>query len=276
MNKGSILVIGGGTMGISTSVYFSFAGFDIDLLVREDAVTHIQEKLSYAKRFMKRQIHSNDMGPEGIIKVISNPLSNNNYHIIFESISEDFLKKTALISELSKITKPNSLWVTNTSSLSISDLSVHYKWPERFLGIHFFNPVTTTKLTEIIPSSTTSKPAINDALNFCKALHKIPILVKDRPGFIVNRLLIPLINNASQMVEDSIANTEDIDNAMKLGAGFAIGPLALSDLIGTDVVLNILLNLNKSLPQIIPSKLLIEMVNKNQLGRKTKLGFYKY
>jgi 3-hydroxybutyryl-CoA dehydrogenase len=198
--------------------------------------------------------------------------------LIVESTTENMEAKKALFAELSAVCKDDVILATNTSSLSITELAASAKHPDKVIGMHFFNPAPVMKLVEVVRGLTTSKLTWSTVYDLAVDLGKSPIDVSDGPGFVVNRMLIPLINEAVDILHDGVANKEDIDTAMKLGANHPMGPLALGDLIGLDVVLAMLeamytetLN-SKYRPHI----LLKNMVRAGYLGQKTGKGFYDY
>lgn len=199
--------------------------------------------------------------------------------LLIESIIEDKDSKIQLIKDTNKYIKDSTIFATNTSSLSINELKNYSVFKENFLGIHFFNPVPKMKLVEIISSDLTSKHTINKTINIINEINYKPILCKDSPGFIVNKLLIPQIIQAIQLYINKNANIEDIDAAIKIGLGHPMGPLKLSDYIGNDVVLEIFNNIStkedlESYKESI--KQLEIMVLENKLGKKTGEGFYKW
>jgi len=197
--------------------------------------------------------------------------------LAIEAVVENYQVKTELLKRLSHINQTGII-VTNTSSLSSNRLAESVLNPKRFMGLHFMNPVSTIPLVEVVKSKTTTAETTNIVLQFCQSLNKTVVQTKDQPGFIVNRLLLPMINQAIHALEDELASAHDIDVAMRLGANWPIGPLALADLIGLDTCLAILENLateGKSLT-FPPSNLLKEKVAKQKLGKKTKAGFFTY
>lgn len=200
------------------------------------------------------------------------------FDFIFEAVSENLALKKQIIQQFSTIANETSIWASSTSSLSITDMSTIYLWPERFIGLHFFNPVAVMELVEIIPSMLTSSYTIQETFEFAQKLNKHPIRVEDSPGFIVNRLLIPLINEAVTLLENGVATPQEIDQAMQYGAHHPMGPLALADLIGNDICLSIMETLYQTTcdSKYRPSYLLRKMVSAKKLGRKTGEGFYKY
>ncbi|CAM3957474.1 3-hydroxyacyl-CoA dehydrogenase [Kerstersia gyiorum] len=197
---------------------------------------------------------------------------------IIEAVAENIESKKSVFSKISSIADESTIIASNTSSLSITQLASLTKHPENVIGLHFFNPPTVMKLTEVVIGLTTSPTTTEWALDFSKKLGKDPVVVNEAPGFIVNRMLIPMINEAIGILAEGVASAEEIDKAMKLGANHPIGPLALADLIGNDVNLSIMETLHNETgdPKYRAHPLLRKMVRANLLGRKSGQGFFKY
>lgn len=198
--------------------------------------------------------------------------------LIIEALSEDMETKKDQLRNLDGIVKEDAILATNTSSLSITELANETKRPEKVIGLHFFNPVPMMKLVEVISGRRTAQEVQDKAIAFCNELGKTPVTVDEAPGFVVNRLLIPMINEAVGVYAEGIASVEEIDTAMKLGANHPMGPLELGDFIGLDVCLAIMevLYTEFSDSKYRPHPLLRKMVRAGQLGRKTGQGFYDY
>lgn len=198
--------------------------------------------------------------------------------LIIEAIIEDFEAKKKIFSRLDKCIAPNTAIGTNTSSLSVTELAQTVSHPERFIGIHFFNPPTKLELVELITISGSDPDILQKVREILSSCGKTAVTVKDSPGFIVNRLLLPLINEAAKLAGEGGANPEDIDAAMRLGALHPAGPLQVADLIGLDTCRNILETLCKSLDNQFykPAKSIVDLVEAGKLGRKTGQGFYRY
>ena len=198
--------------------------------------------------------------------------------LILEAAVEDMEMKKALFAELDAICKPEAILATNTSALSITEIAAATKRPDKVVGMHFFNPVPAMKLVEIVKGLTTSEETRTVVVELATKLGKTPVDVAEAPGFVVNRILIPMINEAAGVLADGVANAEGIDDAMKLGANHPIGPLALGDLIGLDVCLSIMETLYREFgdTKYRPHPLLRKMVRGNKLGRKTGIGFFDY
>ena len=198
--------------------------------------------------------------------------------LVIEAVYEDVETKRQVFQELDRHCKKECILASNTSSISITLIASYTKRPENVIGLHFFNPAPVMKLVEVVLGEWTSRETLETALKFVESLGKVPVQVKDTPGFIVNRLIIPLINEAAQMVMEGVAKPEDIDTACKLGLNHPIGPLALADLIGLDVIQAIMETLYRETgdPKYRVSPLIRRMVRAGLLGRKTGRGFYTY
>lgn len=196
--------------------------------------------------------------------------------LIIETIKEDMAVKRELLFELDALCKPETVFATNTSALSITEMSLGLSHP--LIGMHFFFPVTAMKLVEIICGAHTPQTAFDFVRDLAKQMGKEPVKVEEAPGFIVNRLIDPLINDAIRLVESGVASVEDVDRAMVFGLNHPIGPLTLADSAGLDVILSIMETLYKETgdPHYAPALLLKKMVRAGKLGKKTGEGFYNY
>lgn len=212
------------------------------------------------------------------IKYTTNFDSILNSELIIEAVSENLELKESIFKELDLKCPNNTILASNTSSISITKLAEKTKRKDKVIGMHFMNPVPIMKLVEIINSKYTSKETTDIITNLSKKLEKIPLTVNDFPGFISNRILMPMINEAIESLDHGVANVKNIDGIMKLGMGHPMGPLQLADLIGLDVcksILEVMLNGFKN-PKYKPNKLLVQLVNEGKLGVKSGEGFYDY
>lgn len=277
-----IAVIGTGTMGIGITQVLAEGNYEVILYGRrkeglENAIKKITKILD--KKIEKSKI--NKLEKEEIlnkIKFVDDIREVKNCNFVIEAISENMEIKKDIFKSLDELCPPEVIIATNTSSLSITELAMVTSRPEKVIGIHFFNPVPVMQLVEIIDGITTSDETRNKVIELVESINKTYVLVNEAPGFIVNRMLIPMINEAIGIFAEGIATKEDIDNAMKLGANHPIGPLALADLIGNDVCLAIMEVLHEEFSdsKYRPHPLLKKMVRGGKLGRKTKSGFYEY
>ncbi len=198
--------------------------------------------------------------------------------LVVEAVPEILDLKLSIFSELDGICKPNCILATNTSSISISEIAAATSRPDKVIGMHFMNPVPIMKLVEVINGKDTSDNVTSTVLDAAERMGKIPLMCNDSPGFVSNRILCPMINEAILTLQEGVAEPEAIDGIMKLGMNHPIGPLALSDLIGNDTVLHIMNVLHEGLAddKYAPAPLLINMVEEGKLGRKSGKGFYDY
>ncbi len=278
----NIFVVGSGLMGKSIAVLFAKYGYNTFIYTRNKInIVNIFNDISYS---LDRYITSNKIlkyEKEKIlsrINIVSDLEHAKSCKVIIESIVEDKEQKKYILQILDRICDKDVIFASNTSSLSITELSMYTNRPDRFVGLHFFNPAEVMKLVEVVFTEFTSKNTIDVIKEIIINLEKEAIYIKDSRGFIVNRILMLMINEAISILYEDIANNEEIDKAMVYGANHPIGPLKLADLIGLDTCLNIMNILYGEFEDIKykPHKYLVELVSKNMLGRKTGIGFYKY
>lgn len=277
-----VMVIGSGTMGSGISQVL--ASYNNEVIIKDIHIESIDRAVNNISQNLEKSVTKGKLKKEEKLKILSNILVTTDINkakdcdLVIEAIFEDIEIKKELFKELDRICKKETILATNTSSLSITDISVSTNRPNKVIGMHFFNPAPVMKLVEIIDGMFTSKETHDIILNLSNQLQKTPVIVNEAPGFIVNRILVPMINEAIGILSENVATAFDIDEAMKLGANHPIGPLALGDLIGLDVCLNIMEVLYKEFgdSKYRPHSLLRKMVRANLLGRKTKKGFYDY
>ena len=277
-----VFIIGAGTMGSGIAQVFATKGFQTILCDIEDKFVEMGYSIieNSLTRLVKKDIISEDKKDKILLNIKKTTDKNDakDCHLIIEAVVENIEIKKALFKELEQIANKDAILATNTSSLSITEIASSLKDPSRLLGMHFFNPAPLMKLVEIIKGINSSSEVVDKVINIIKELDKEYVVVYESCGFIVNRILIPMINEAIGVLSEGIATAEDIDKAMKYGANHPIGPLALGDLIGNDIVLAIMNNLYEELgdSKYRPHPLLKKMVRTGHLGRKTGNGFFKY
>lgn len=274
-----IFVLGSGTMGTGIVQTFAQAGVEVTMRERTPG-----KGMKIIVKGLDRQVKRGKMTEEEKNRILGNINSAQELEaakdadIVIEAAVEEINLKKELFAELDKICKPEAILATNTSSLSITEVAGATSRPDKVIGMHFFNPVPVMKLVEVIKGIATSQETRDKVFEIAESLGKTPVEVEEAPGFVVNRILVPMINEAVGILAEGVAKAEDIDEAMKLGANHPIGPLALADLIGNDVclaIMDVLYN-EFSDSKYRAHPLLRKMVRGNLLGRKTGKGFFDY
>ncbi|MBV7549762.1 3-hydroxybutyryl-CoA dehydrogenase [Pseudomonas sp. PDM26] len=282
MNLQNIGVIGAGTMGNGIAQVCAMAGFNVTLLdISESA---LQKAVATVGKNLDRQIAKLTLTPEQKQATLDKIRTSTDYSVlgdaqlVIEAATENLDLKLRVLQQIAAQVSSECVIASNTSSLSITQLAASVSQPERFIGLHFFNPVPVMGLIEVIRGLQTSDATHQLALDMATTLGKTAITAGNRPGFVVNRILVPMINEAILVFQEGLASAEDIDAGMRLGCNQPIGPLALADLIGLDTLLSILEafydGFNDS--KYRPAPLLKEMVAAGYLGRKTGRGFHAY
>uniref|UniRef100_A0AAR2J7T6 Hydroxyacyl-coenzyme A dehydrogenase, mitochondrial n=2 Tax=Pygocentrus nattereri TaxID=42514 RepID=A0AAR2J7T6_PYGNA len=284
-----VTVIGGGLMGSGIAQVAAVTGHSVVLVdtsedILKNSAKNIQGSL---KRVVKKKFADKPEAGEEFVQKVMNNISTSTdaasvvqkTDLVVEAIVENLKVKQALFSTLDKVAPAHTIFVSNTSSLPIADIASSTARLDRFGGLHFFNPVPMMKLVEVIKAAGTSQQTFDALLDFTKALGKHPVSCKDTPGFIVNRLLVPYMLEAVRLYERGHGSKEDIDVAMKLGAGYPMGPFELLDYVGLDTSKFIIDGWYEKEPEnplFAPSPLLNKLVAEGKLGKKTGEGFYKY
>lgn len=275
-------VIGAGQMGQGIAELFLLKGhqvilYDVHSEALETAFGNLLHRIDVA--IDKKRLHA-DLRTEtqNRLSVASHVKDFALCELIIEAVVENIQIKKNIFEELSMYLTETCVMATNTSALSVSEMANAYGWPHRFLGIHFFNPAPVMPLVEIIYHNDIDEQTIIFAQEVIQALGHVAVICQDSPGFIVNRLLLPMINHAGKMLDLGVASAKDIDNAMRFGAKFPMGPLTLADFIGIDVVVSILKRLQTGLlePFCAPADCFLKAIEKGHLGIKTKRGIFEY
>ncbi|MDK2803310.1 MAG: 3-hydroxybutyryl-CoA dehydrogenase [Peptostreptococcaceae bacterium] len=277
-----ICVIGSGTMGNGIVQTFATKGHKV--VIKGHRQESLDKAIASLDKGLSKLVEKGKITSEDKDITMSNISTTLAYEdikdadLVIEAIVEDIKVKETVFKELDEICEDKTILATNTSSLSITEIASFTKRPEKVIGMHFFNPVPVMKLTEIITGQKTSVETFDTVFKIASDIGKVPVRVEESPGFVVNRILVPMINEAVGILSENVASKEDIDESMKLGANHPIGPLALADLIGLDVCLAIMEVLYNEFSdsKYRPHPLLKKMVRANNLGRKTGKGFYEY
>ena len=275
-------VVGAGLMGHGIAQVSAGAGFPT--VVREVSSEALAKGMGMIQKFVKGGVEKGKVTQEAMDKTLANLKGTTELKdladcdLVIEAVSENLGLKKEIFGTLEQACKPAAIFASNTSSLSITEMSTFAKRPDRFLGLHFFNPVQLMKLVEVVTTINTSEATVKAASDWCRAVGKTVVTVGDSTGFVVNRLLVPYMLDAVRVFEQGLASRDDIDNAMKLGCGYPMGPLLLGDYVGLDTtyyIAEIMFDEFKE-PRFAAPPLLKRMVLAGRHGRKTGRGFYDW
>lgn len=281
MNK--VAVLGAGIMGAGIAQVAAQGGYQV--LLRDLQKSIVQDGLVTVEKNLAKAINKERLSTEqrddilSRIQTCTDLAEVHDADLVIEAVVENMAVKKQIFAELDHLCPPHTLLATNTSSLSITEIASATRRKDKVLGMHFFNPVPAMKLVELVQGMETSHDTIERARQFTKQIGKQEVVVhRDSPGYIVNRILVPYINEAVFIKGEGLANAEEIDMAMKLGAGMPMGPLELADMIGLDIVYAVILVFYNEFrdPKYRPHQLFSTMIRAGYLGRKTGRGFYRY
>ncbi|QAA80403.1 3-hydroxybutyryl-CoA dehydrogenase [Aequorivita sp. H23M31] len=279
----SIAVIGAGTMG--NGIAHTFAQFDFQVHLIDIQQAYLDKGLATISRNLERMVSKQTITDADMSRTLKNITTFTdlekgvkNVGLVVEAATENVELKLNIFRDLDKFCGPDTILASNTSSISITQIAAVTSRPEKVIGMHFMNPVPIMKLVEIIKGYSTSKETFQTVETLSKSLNKTPVEVNDYPGFVANRILMPMINEAIETLYNGVAGVNEIDTVMKLGMAHPMGPLALADFIGLDVCLSILKVMYDGFknPKYAPCPLLVNMVMAGKLGSKSGEGFYDY
>ncbi len=277
-----IMVLGAGTMGAGIVQTAAQAGFEV--VVRDIKQEFVDRGIAGIDKLLSRNVDKGRMTAEdkaavmGRISGTVDMADAADCDLVIEAALEVMDIKKAIFKELDSVCKPECILASNTSALSVTEIAAATGRADKVIGMHFFNPVPAMKLVEVIRGASTSQATYDAIKDLSLKMGKSPVEINEAPGFVVNRLLIPMLNEGMYCLMEGVANAADIDTSMKFGAGHPMGPLALADMIGLDICLKIMETLYSEFgdPKYRPCPLLVKMVRANKLGRKTGEGFFVY
>jgi 3-hydroxybutyryl-CoA dehydrogenase len=279
----NLSVIGAGTMG--NGIAHTFAQFGFQVILVDVSQAALDKGLTAIAKNLDRQVAKESITEKEKTEILGRIITSteidsslSEVDLVVEAASENFDIKASVFRKLDAICKPSCILASNTSSISITRIAAVTNRPDKVIGMHFMNPVPVMKLVEIIKGYSTSASTAHHTVELTEKLAKVPVLVNDYPGFVANKILMPMINEAIITLHEGVAGVAEIDTVMKLGMAHPMGPLQLADFIGLDICLSVLRVLQDGFgnPKYAPSPLLVNMVMAGQLGVKSKVGFYDY
>ena len=282
MGVGRIGVLGAGQMGAGIAQVASCSGYPVTMVdIDEDALDRGMDSIRSSLQRIVSKGRMEQKESQDAMELITRSTNRSDFSecdLVVEAIPEILQLKLDVFSELDAICREDTILATNTSSISVDSIAKSTRRPDRVIGMHFMNPVPIMKLVEVINGPETLAEVTDAVISVAESMGKVALLCNDSPGFVSNRILCPMINEAILTLEEGVAEPEAIDGIMKLGMNHPIGPLALADLIGLDTVLHIMRVLHEGLgnDKYEPASLLVSMVEQGELGRKTGKGFYDY
>lgn len=277
-----IMVLGAGTMGAGIAQVAAQSGFDV--WVRDIKPEFVERGIKGIEKNLDKSVAKGKISAEAKTEIMHKIKGTveiadaKDCDLIIEAAVENMEIKKSIFKELDAVCKPECILASNTSALSITEIGASTGRADKVIGMHFFNPVPAMQLVEIIKGASTSQASYDIVKGICAGMGKTPVEINEAPGFVVNRLLVPMLNEAMFTLMEGVANAADIDASMKLGAGHPMGPLALADMVGLDICLAIMQTLHKEFgdDKYRPCPLLVKMVRAGKLGRKTGEGFFTY
>ncbi|MGQ9565126.1 MAG: 3-hydroxyacyl-CoA dehydrogenase family protein [Candidatus Bathyarchaeales archaeon] len=277
-----VAVVGAGTMGSGIAYLCAWKGYEVKVCEVDEEL--LKKGLVRIRENVVSGVSRGKMSPkdaEAVMNRVKGTTSlaeaAKDIDLVIEAVFEDINVKKSLFTQIDNLCPPHAILASNTSALSISEMASVTKRPEKVIGLHFFNPAYTMKLVEVVMGEKTSEETRQTAEYFLKTLEKETVVVKDSAGFIVNRIVLPMLNEAAYLVYEGKTTIENVDKAITLGMNFPAGPFRLADFVGLDVALAVLKRLNEAFgDKFKPCPLLIEKVNAGHLGLKTRKGFYEY